>query len=109
MKLMLVFLDVPPYYLVTRHQHWRAMLTLSSLLLFHPEDEGSKFICNIGTYLPDYAVTSHRTAILMLNTTCVHNVVSSKLVKKMHLPHDPPHENMNNKKVTHIHTYIFIF
>jgi len=67
MKLMLISWNVPPYYLVARYQHLRVMLTLSSLLFFHPKDEGSKFACNIGTYLAKYVVTSHMTAVLIHN------------------------------------------
>jgi len=64
---MLVSWDVPPYYLVARYQHLRAMLTLSSFLLFHPEDEGSKFVCNIGTYQAKYTITFHMTEVLIHN------------------------------------------
>jgi len=63
MKLTLVSWDVPPNYLVARYQHLRAMLTLSSFLLFHPEDEGSQF----GIYQAKYVVTSHMTAVLIHN------------------------------------------
>jgi hypothetical protein len=64
---MLVCWDVPPYCLVARYRHLRAMLTLSSLLLFHPGDEGSKFASNIGTCLAEYVVTSHSAAVLIHN------------------------------------------
>ena len=64
---MLVSWDVPPYYLVARYQHLRAMLTSSFLLLFHPEDEGSKFVCNIGTYQAKCIVTFHVTEVLIHN------------------------------------------
>jgi hypothetical protein len=67
MKLMFVSWNVPPYYLVARYQHLRAMLALSSLLFLHSEDEGRNFVCNTGTYLAKYSVTSHRTAVLIHN------------------------------------------
>jgi len=64
---MLVSWVMPPYYLLARYQHLRAMLTLFSFLILHPEDEGNKFVCNIGIYLAKYVVTSHMSAVLMHN------------------------------------------
>lgn len=70
------------------------MLTLSSLLLFHPEDEGSKFVCNIGTYLAEYVVTSHMTAVLIQINTDAHNVVAaaqlSQCEKNAYSPRSSP-------------------
>jgi hypothetical protein len=59
------------------------MLTLSSLLLCHSEDEGSKLVYNIGTYLPKQSITSHRTAVLMLINTHVHNVVAAAQLSQL--------------------------
>ena len=79
----LVFWDASPHYLVARNQHLRPMLTLSSLLLFHSEDEGSKLVYNIGTYLPKQSITSHRTAVLILINTHVHNVVAAAQLSQL--------------------------
>jgi hypothetical protein len=64
--------DVVPCSLVRKYQCFGGTYCLR---LPEPEGGGSKFLCNIGTLLPDYMTSSQNTTVFILTTVATSHLI----------------------------------